>query len=47
MTFEIPEVVELGPAEELIEDEFGLPNTEGTMPAKSKSPSPAYVADAE
>jgi hypothetical protein len=47
MTFEIPEIVELGLAEELIQDDPGLPNTEGTMPARVKSFSPTYVADAE
>lgn len=47
MTFANPEVVELGLAEELIEDEFGEPNTEDTTPARVKMFSPAYVADAE
>src|ERR1044071_2499934 len=47
MTFAIPEIVELGLAEELIEDEFGEPNTEDTTPARVKMFSPAYVADAE
>ena len=47
MTFENPEIVELGLAEELIQDEFSVDNTEYTMPARVKLFSPAYVADAE
>jgi hypothetical protein len=47
MTFEIPEIVELGLAEELIQDDFSQDTTESAMPAKVKLFSPAYVADAE
>ena len=47
MTLEIPEIVELGLAEELIQDEFSQDTTESAMPAKVKLFSPAYVADAE
>ena len=48
MTFENPEVVELGAAEELIRDEISLETTESAMsPTKVKIPSATYVADAE
>ena len=47
MTFENPEVVELGMAEELIQDTLHLSNTEGTMPSRIKRPSTVYAADAE
>ncbi|HEY3582212.1 MAG TPA: hypothetical protein VGK82_16775 [Pyrinomonadaceae bacterium] len=47
MTFDNPEVVELGPADELIQDDFSLDTTESAMPAKVKNPSATYVADAE
>lgn len=48
MTFENPEVVELGMAEELIQDEFSVDNTESPMPpARIRTPSATYVADAE
>ena len=47
MTFDNPEVVELGPAEELIQDEPGIENTEGTVPTKTKVFFAAYAADAE
>lgn len=47
MTFENPEVIEFGVAEELIQDTLGLPNTEGTMPERFIDHSPVYVADAE
>jgi hypothetical protein len=47
MTFENPEVVELGPAEELIQDDFSLETTESAMPARIKLPAAVYVADAE
>jgi hypothetical protein len=41
------EVVELGPAEELIQDDFSLDNTEGTVPSRVKLFSTVYAADAE
>jgi hypothetical protein len=47
MTFENPEVVELGQAEELVQDTLGMPNTEGTEPAKFVDSSAAYLRDAE
>lgn len=47
MNFENPEVIELGAAEELIQDTMGLPNTEGTAPAKYHSSQTIYVTDAE
>jgi hypothetical protein len=48
MNFDNPEVVELGPAEELIQDDFSLDTTESAMPpTKVKTPSAAYIADAE
>jgi len=47
MNFDNPEVVELGPADELIQDDFSLATTESAMPSKVKSPSATYVADAE
>jgi hypothetical protein len=47
MTFENPEVVELGRAEELIQDEISLESTESAMPSKIKWPTATYIADAE
>ena len=47
MTFDNPEVVELGPAEELIQDDFSLDTTESAMPSKVKTPTATYIADAE
>jgi hypothetical protein len=48
MIFANPEVVELGLAEELIQDEIGMPNSEGTTDAsRVKIFSAIYVADAE
>jgi hypothetical protein len=47
MTFDTPEVIELGLAEELIQDEIHLTNSEGTMPARIKRSSTVYAADAE
>lgn len=47
MTFDNPEVVELGLAEELIQDEFHLMNSEGTVPSRIKRTSTVYAADAE
>lgn len=46
MTFDNPEVIELGLAEELIQDTICVCNTEGTVPAKIKN-SAAYLAEAE
>jgi hypothetical protein len=46
MTFDNPEIVELGLAEELIRDDFSLVNTEGTMPSRVKV-SAIYFAEAE
>jgi hypothetical protein len=47
MTFVNPEVVELGPAEELIQDDFSQDTTESAMPSKVKLFSAVYIADAE
>ena len=47
MYFEEAEVVELGLAEELIQDTVNLVNSEGTTPAKIKRFSAVHVADAE
>ena len=48
MHFNEAEVVELGLAEELIQDVIGLPNSEGTIDAsRVKTTSTIYVADAE
>jgi len=47
MTFDNPEVVELGRAEELIQDEFSLDTSESAMPSKVKTSAAIYVADAE
>jgi hypothetical protein len=47
MTFENPEVVELGLADELIQDEISLETTESAMPSRIKLPAVTYVADAE
>jgi hypothetical protein len=47
MTFDNPEVVELGMAEELIRDEFDHETSESVMPSKIKLFSAVYVADAE
>lgn len=47
MTYENPEVVELGLAEELIQETLGMPNTEGTDPARYFESSAAYLRDAE
>lgn len=47
MTFDNPEVVELGPANDLIEDVPGWDNSEGTVPSKTKIDLIAYAADAE
>jgi hypothetical protein len=47
MYFQEAEVVELGLAEELIQDVPNLFNSEGTTPSKIKDPSVVYIADAE
>jgi hypothetical protein len=48
MYFNEVEVVELGLAEELVEDTAGFPNSEGTTDlSRVKTFSAAYVADAE
>jgi hypothetical protein len=47
MTFENPEVVDLGPAEDLIQDEISQDTTEGVMPSRIKLSATTYVADAE
>lgn len=48
MYFNEAEVVELGSVEVLIQEEVGLPNTEGTVDvSRIKEPSAIYVADAE
>ena len=47
MTFDNPEVVELGRAEELIQDEFSLDNSECTMPSRIKTSAAIYIADVE
>jgi hypothetical protein len=48
MIFDNPEVVELGLAEELVQDTIGLPNSEGTVDmSRIKTSLGIYVADAE
>ena len=47
MYFHEAEVVELGLAEELIEDVEDLFNSEGTEPSKIRTSLAVYVADAE
>ena len=47
MYFHEPEVVELGLAEELIQDEIDLENSEGSTPSRIKVFSTVYAADAE
>jgi hypothetical protein len=48
MYFNEAEVVELGLAEELIQDDIGLPNSEGTIDApRVKRTSTMYEDDAE
>ena len=48
MTFDNPEVVELGNAEELIRDEFDLFSAESPiMTQRIKVPAATYAADAE
>ena len=47
MTFDNPEVVEIGMAEELIQDVFQLNSAEGSMSERVKTFSAIYVADDE
>lgn len=47
MCFHEAEVVELGLAEDLIQDEPNLENSEGTVPSKIRSLLTVYAADAE
>jgi hypothetical protein len=47
MYFDEIEVVELGPAEDLIKDEVDLENSEGPVPSRIRSPFSVYAADAE
>ncbi|MGH9968715.1 MAG: hypothetical protein ACREBG_12920 [Pyrinomonadaceae bacterium] len=47
MTFNEPEVVEMGLAEDLIHDELDPFNSEDVTPSRIKQLSATYVADAE
>ncbi|HJT65103.1 MAG TPA: hypothetical protein VJ749_01545 [Pyrinomonadaceae bacterium] len=47
MNFDNPEVVELGSAEELIQDDVSQDTTESIMPSKIRLSEVIYVADAE
>jgi len=47
MYFHEAEVVELGTAEELIQDVPDLDNSEGTSPSKIRTSMTIYAADAE
>jgi hypothetical protein len=47
MYFDEVEVVELGSAEDLIQDTFDVDNSEGTLPSRIKSLLTVYAADAE
>ena len=47
MYFHEAEVVELGLAEELIQDDQDLENSEGTVPSRIKTLLTVYAADAE
>ena len=47
MHFDEVEVVELGPAEDLIQDEFTLATAEGPVPSRIKTSLTVYAADAE
>ena len=47
MYFDEVEVVELGPAEDLIKDEVDLENSEGPVPSRIRTLLPVYAADAE
>lgn len=47
MHFDDVEVVELGPAEDLIKDEANLASAEGPIPSRIRNPLSVYAADAE
>lgn len=47
MNFDNPQVIELGLAEELIQDVPGLVNSENTIPVKTKIDLANYVAETE
>ena len=47
MYFHEAEIVELGQAEDLIQDVESLVNSEGSTPSKIKTSTPIYVADME
>jgi|GEM_PF-1884182 len=47
MYFHDAEVVELGSAADLIQDQISLENSEGTVPSRIKDPSTVYAAEAE
>lgn len=47
MYFEEIEVVELGSAEDLIQDEVDFANSEGPVPARIRTSLTVYAADAE
>jgi hypothetical protein len=47
MYFDEVEVVELGPAEDLIKDQIDLVSSEGAEPSRIRTLLPVYVADAE
>lgn len=47
MKFDEPEVIEMGMADDLVQDVIDLDNSEGTMPSRIKFPVAVYVADAE
>lgn len=47
MYFHEAEVVELGSAEDLIQDEPDLENSEGSVPSRIKTLLTVYAADAE
>jgi hypothetical protein len=47
MNFNNPEVVELGLAEDLVQDVLGMPNSEDTSDSRVKVFSATYIADAE
>lgn len=47
MKFEEPEVIEMGLADELIQDVEDLNNSEAAMPSRIKRVLPVYIAEAE
>jgi hypothetical protein len=47
MYFHEAEVVELGAAEDLIQDTVDTDNSEGTLPSKIRASMTVYAADAE